>query len=132
MTENEGYLKNWTITTIQKLINIVINLKLKKMHYSKDEFGSTLKNPVFATANSNDRDGKHFTQQERLLIDLGIDSGKSYTYLHNVLNRSIKSIERQYLKGKKINYKHNKNRVSVHKKTIEAIMGYLLVYEIAN
>ena len=77
----------------------------------------------------NENNGKHYSDQENLLIRLAIDSGKNFTYLRQVLKRDIKSLKRQYYKINQNEYQKNKDRVSLHKKTIKAIIDILVSHK---
>lgn len=77
----------------------------------------------------NENNGKHYSDQENLLIKLAIDSGKNFTYLRQVLKRDIKSLKRQYYKINQDEYKRNINRVSLHKTTIKAIIDMLISHK---
>ena len=90
--------------------------------------GSHQNYPV-SLATRNDNKGKHFSPQEDLLIKLAIDSGKNYTFLHNQLKRDIDSIRRRYHLINRREYKLNRYRVSLHKKTIQAIIDMLISHQ---
>ena len=100
-------------------------MQLSNQNFNQDQ---NFNYPI-SSRKKNENDGNHYTDQENLLIKLAIDSGKNWTYLRQVLKRDIKNLKRQYYKINKDEYKKNIYRVSLHKKTIQAIIDMLISHK---
>ena len=98
-------------------------MQLSNQNFNQDQ------NFNYPISYHNENNGKHYSDQENLLIRLAIDSGKNFTYLRQVLKRDIKSLKRQYYKINQNEYQKNKDRVSLHKKTIKAIIDILVSHK---
>jgi hypothetical protein len=102
---------------------------MKNLVQTPMSINNEIQDMVSAYNYKKNNDGKHYTEQDLAFIEMGRNSGKSFAWLQSKMNRSKYNIEQRYLKHQQEKQDYNEHRVSVHKKTIKAIIEVLMNYK---